>query len=176
MILNILNYTNNKNKINKKYICKKHDGEDICPEIEWKIKNNNNIKSYSLIFEDITVGYIHLYIPYIHKNIRKIESFSNLSFEDILKNNSKLTIIPNKILEEVKMYIGKNTIGENKYHGPCAPDGTGIHTYIFRLYALDGIMNINSIKSSSEFKAILKKNKINIIDYAEKEFHYSYKN
>jgi Raf kinase inhibitor-like YbhB/YbcL family protein len=34
--------------------------------------------------------------------------------------------------------IGKNSKGENKYHGPCPPSGT--HHYHFKVYALNALL------------------------------------
>ncbi len=38
--------------------------------------------------------------------------------------------------------VGKNMRGKNKYMGPCPPRGT--HRYIFKLYALDTLLNLDS--------------------------------
>jgi Raf kinase inhibitor-like YbhB/YbcL family protein len=43
---------------------------------------------------------------------------------------------------------GKNSRGENKYFGPCPPNG--LHTYNFKLYALDINLNINKSSGKSE--------------------------
>jgi len=37
---------------------------------------------------------------------------------------------------------GPNGTGKNQYIGPCPPAGTGIHHYIFELYALDKTLGL----------------------------------
>jgi Raf kinase inhibitor-like YbhB/YbcL family protein len=37
---------------------------------------------------------------------------------------------------------GTNSFGKPGYGGPCPPEGTGTHRYIFELYALDSILDI----------------------------------
>lgn len=37
--------------------------------------------------------------------------------------------------------VGKNTMGENKYIGPCPPSGT--HRYFFKVYAIDRLLEVN---------------------------------
>ena len=37
---------------------------------------------------------------------------------------------------------GRNSHHENKYMGPCPPAGTGVHRYMFELYALDTSLSL----------------------------------
>lgn len=51
-------------------------------------------------------------------------------------------ILPERIIEEnsVPGIQGRNTMGENKYTGPCPPSGT--HHYHFKVYALDTKLSV----------------------------------
>lgn len=174
-----------KNKINKKYICEKQGGSNITPEISWtKVENT---VSYALIIEDPDARpslnvppktFIHWYIPYISKTIQKIDSLllsgiNNLNINSFIKNNS---IHYNSI----KLFNAKNSLGEFGYHGPCAPNGTGIHRYIFTIYALNGLLKINEenikITDSNDFCNILERAGITILNQDSVTFNYSYKN
>ncbi len=44
--------------------------------------------------------------------------------------------------------IGKNTSGKNVYQGPCPPDAK--HRYIFKLYALDKMLDLPAGASKKE--------------------------
>ena len=174
MNLDIINFVNKNNKIEQKHICTKNNGDNILPNIQWiiKNKNNNKIKSFAIIMEDITVKFVHLFIPYINKDIREINEISDFSFQDILKKKSIQDIYED--IYKLNLFIGKNYLDKNEYYGPCAPQGTGFHTYIFRLYALDSILDFDKIKGSQEFKETLKNKNISIINYSEKKFQYSH--
>ena len=43
---------------------------------------------------------------------------------------------------------GRGTSGNLKYHGPCPP--SGVHHYIFRAYALDGILGLDEGSSKKQ--------------------------
>lgn len=49
-------------------------------------------------------------------------------------------ILPDTIPENA--VVGKNDFGKNAYGGPCPPSGT--HHYIFTLYALDAMLDLNA--------------------------------
>jgi len=49
-------------------------------------------------------------------------------------------ILPDTIPENA--IVGKNDFGKNAYGGPCPPSGT--HHYIFTLYALDAMLDLNA--------------------------------
>lgn len=175
MSLNLVVYNFQKNgKILKKYICKNHGGDSKSPKITWS--SRDDIKSYALILEDpdaVGGNFVHWYIPFIKNTINQI---------DILNyNNTQKAYNKNlKFLNNLDLIMGKNSLGEIGYHGPCAPDGSGEHRYIFNLYTLNGILNINEnniqIKGSSEFYNILENDGIKIINIDKIEFTYKYKN
>ena len=170
--LDIKNFTKN-NKILRKYICKNHGGENISPEISWNKISHKSI-SYALILEDpdaVIGNFVHWYLPFIDSSINKIDSLEKLKDGKKNSKNSK---------QKFRIIHGKNSLGEIGYHGPCAPPNSGIHRYIFTLYALDKKLDFNKssenlqIKSSDEFENILQKNNIQILATYKKEFNYSY--
>lgn len=95
----------------------------------WSIENKNNtlqIGSYALICVDLNVvanQWVHLYIPKI--------AIQKSSFN---KSN----------LSSSQSIIGKNSFGTRGYGGPQPPKGSGVHKYVFYLFALDKSVNIDS--------------------------------
>ncbi len=163
MNLEIVNFTNNNEKINQKYICKKNGGSNIMPSLKWN--SVNNVQSYVIIMEDLDANngkcnFVHLYIKYISKDINKIDelNFGNINLFST-KINSK------------KVIFGKNHIGNYGYYGPCNPHDYN-HKYLFTIYALNKNYKNNlddTICGSNEFK-----NKYSefIIKEDSKEFNY----
>ena len=47
---------------------------------------------------------------------------------------------------------GRNDFGTLGYRGPCPPPGHGRHRYLFRLYALDGELELRSGASKPELE------------------------
>ena len=175
MNLTIYNFIKN-NKIIHKYICKPQLGNNISPKISWN--KVNDTKSYALVFEDPNaVGhtFIHWYIPYISPDILEIDQ---LDMNDI--GNFNLLNFNSINLNKIKIFQGKNGSKKIGYHGPCAPENSGEHNYIFTIFALDDILhidnNIISIYDSNNFRDILSKNNINILNSDTKSFKYRYMN
>ena len=83
MNLKIINFTDNKGIINKKYLCKKNGGSNIMPSIRWDVVNS--AESYVIIMEDLDANngkcnFMHLYIKSCYKDINKIDelNFGNI--------------------------------------------------------------------------------------------------
>ncbi len=47
---------------------------------------------------------------------------------------------------------GRNDFGTVGYRGPCPPPGHGSHRYLFRLYALDGELELDSGTGKAELE------------------------
>ena len=155
MNLTIHNFVNSKKKINKEYLCISHGGNNTCPKMSWNCVEN--AKSYVIIMEDpdaLGSTFIHLFL-----------------YVEPINNNSCNTL-------SHKLYFGKNSLNENSYYGPCAPKDSGVHRYIFTIYALDKKIKFNNnndkINSSKDFinKFIKMNNKI--LSKESIEYRYSY--
>jgi Raf kinase inhibitor-like YbhB/YbcL family protein len=172
--LHIINFVDKNNFIAKNYVCKNHNGLNLTPNLKWN--NISNAKSYSIIFEDpnaVNGNFVHWYIPYISNNINELKSFQNKNIKNFNNINfSKLN------LSKLNIFQGKNSLNKFGYFGPCAPKFTGIHGYIFKIYALDNIFPINNnnlqITSSFQFENLLKKYNINIITKEQHIFQYTF--
>ena len=47
---------------------------------------------------------------------------------------------------------GKTSWGTNKYGGPCPPKGSSPHRYIFKLYALDTVLDLTSDTNKADLE------------------------
>ncbi len=156
MNLTIHNFVNSNKKINKEYLCISHGGNNACPKMSWNCVEN--AKSYVIIMEDpdaaVVSNFIHLFL-----------------YIDIINNKSCNTL-------SHKLYFGKNSLNENSYHGPCAPKDTGVHRYIFSIYALNKKIkfnrNNNKINSSKNFINKIKNMDYKILSKDSVQFTYSY--
>lgn len=106
-------------QISSKYTC---DGEDISPPLEWS-NIPESARSLVLIVDDPDAPkgeWVHWLIWNIPVQINQISEGS----------------VPFQAVQ------GKTDFNQNKYGGPCPPSGT--HRYQFKLYALDGQLNLNA--------------------------------
>jgi Raf kinase inhibitor-like YbhB/YbcL family protein len=77
---------------------------------------------------------------------------------DIFENS-----VPNNAIE------GTTGFKETKWGGPCPPAGTGVHRYIFTLYALNNPLTLPSTTDVAELRKAMSNH---IIDEAELIGHY----
>lgn len=140
--------------INSKYTC---DGQDISPELQWKLKPKNNVGTYVLIVDDpdaqkvvgkTFVHWIVLLPPYITQLPGGIST----------RKGSSLKLLDPAAREE------QNDFGTRTYGGPCPPEASGEHTYRFTLFAvtepIDTVINtLQAPFTADTFKRIMR-NKI----------------
>ena len=132
-----------------------YDRENISPALEWE-NIPSNAKSIALICEDpdAPVG------NWVHWIIFNIPAAQNKLEEDI----SRIPELANGIKQ------GRNDYGKIGYGGPCPPFGT--HRYIFKIFALDTVLNLKAGCSRGE---IINAMKNHILDKGELTGLYSRK-
>ena len=155
MNLTIHNFVNSNKKIKKEYLCLSHGGNNICPKMSWSCIDN--AKSYVIIMEDpdaVVSNFVHLFL-----------------YIDIINNKSCNTL-------SHKLYFGKNSLNENSYNGPCAPKNTGVHRYIFTIYALNKKIQFNKnndkINGTKDFIDKITNMDYKILSKESIQFKYSY--
>ncbi|MEM3669604.1 MAG: YbhB/YbcL family Raf kinase inhibitor-like protein [Nitrososphaerota archaeon] len=134
-----------------KYTC---DGLDVSPPLQWE-GYPPDTKSFVLIMEDLDAPagiFTHWLIYNIPGNIDRLE-------EGVVK----IEKLPNGIMQ------GINDFKEVGYGGPCPPPGKP-HRYIFRMYALDELLDLKPRLSKQE---LLNSIKNHIIGTAELSGIYS---
>jgi Raf kinase inhibitor-like YbhB/YbcL family protein len=108
---------NEGEKIPSRYTC---DGENFSPPLSWD-ETPASTKAFALIVDDpdAPIGsFTHWVIYNIPATARQLREG-----------------IPGKETLEDGTLQGKNDTGQTGYFGPCPP--SGIHRYIFTIYALD---------------------------------------
>jgi len=117
----------NAAKIPKKYTC---DGENVNPPL--KIENApSHAKSLALVFDDVDAprgSYVHWIVWNIDPGLKEI------------KENS----VPEGVVQ------GMNDFKKRNYGGPCPPGRA--HKYVFKIYALDTLLNLNPNGSKKDLE------------------------
>jgi len=117
----------NNGKIPSIYAC---DGTNINPPL--KIENiPKEAKSLALVFDDIDAprgSYVHWILWNIDPGVKEI------------KENS----VPEGAIQ------GLNDFKKNNYGGPCPPGRA--HKYVFKIYALDTRLNLNSNSTKKDLE------------------------
>ncbi len=105
-----------------KFTC---DGAQVSPELSWEVESSD-IKSFALVMDDPDgipiVGY-----SWVHWDVYQIPATAR----QIPEGATATTNMPSGSVE------GRNNDDLAKYSGPCPPMGTGVHRYVFALYALN---------------------------------------
>lgn len=117
----------NGGKIPKEYAC---DGKNVNPPL--KIENApSNAKSLALVFDDIDAPkgtYVHWIVWNIDPGLKE------------MRENS----VPEGGVQ------GINDFKKRNYGGPCPPGRA--HKYVFRIYALDTLLNLNPNGSKKDLE------------------------
>ena len=120
-------FENNNGEIPKKYTC---DGVNVNPSL--KIEHvPSNAKSLALVFDDMDAPrgtYVHWILWNINPNIKEI------------KENS----VPEGAVQ------GMNDFRKPNYGGPCPPRRA--YKYVFKIYALDTLLNLNPNLTKKDLK------------------------
>lgn len=104
----------NNGFIPSRYTC---DGDDIPPPLEFQNIPNDTV-SLVIIMDDIDANnFIHWLIWNIPSNVSGFKENKEISYPQ-----------------------GKNSFGNIGYGGPCPP--MGVHHYMFKLYALNTMLNL----------------------------------
>lgn len=106
------------------------DGKNISPELSWQYAPANT-KSFVLICDDPDAphgAWTHWLIFNIPYTVNHLPTDADIP---------KLSGI-----------VGKNSWSQNKYNGPCPP--SGVHHYIFKLYAIDTMLTIDENGTKQE--------------------------
>ena len=127
-------YENNGN-VSEKYTC---DGSNVNPPL--RIENiPSKTKSLVLIFDDIDAprgGYVHWIVWNIDPMTKEIQENS----------------VPEGAVQ------GMNDFKKRAYGGPCPPGRA--HKYVFKIYALDSLLDINPNSTKRDLEKAMEKHKI----------------
>lgn len=127
LILESSAFTNNE-FIPSHYTC---EGANISPPLSWQ-SSVSGVQSYVIILNDpdATIGnWVHWILFNITPSISQLAEGAEVP--------------PSAI-------CGTNTWGNTGYSGPCPP--SGIHSYVFNLYALDTILPLDSTATSTDLE------------------------
>ena len=107
------------------YIPRRHtcNAENVSPHLKWSGAPDDT-KSFAIVFDDPDTPFAP---PFVHWVVYGIPSDINELQENVLKTS----VLANGIKQ------GVNGFGNIGYGGPCPPGAGKIHTWVFKVYALD---------------------------------------
>jgi Raf kinase inhibitor-like YbhB/YbcL family protein len=127
----------NNGRIPEKYAC---GGLDISPPLRWRGQPPET-RSFAIIVEDPDAPggiFTHWIIYNIPVNMNQLDEGVELSGK-----------LPEGIMQ------GLNDFGRIGYGGPCPPPGKP-HRYVFRIYALDTMLELGPAASKDELSKLMK--------------------
>lgn len=125
---------------------------NVSPALMWKYIPENT-RSFALIMDDPDArGWVHWLIYNIPSDVASLKE--NLHLSEELEDGTRQ---------------GMNDFGKIGYGGPCPPSGT--HCYVFRLFALDAVLDLEPGTSKS---SLLKAMEGHIIAEAQLAGRYSH--
>lgn len=124
----------NNEKIPTKYTC---DGENISPPLAWQ-NSPKDTESYVLLIDDYDApkGLWNHWLIY-----------------NLPKNINNLTEGLQSLPEPAK--LGENSYNKLAYDGPCPPRQEE-HTYYFKLFALDGMLQLHHKATRANIEKVIK--------------------
>jgi len=110
--------------IPRRYTC---DGADLSPQVQWQSAPAST-KSFAIVMDDpdAPIDFTHWLVWNIPPGVR-----------ELAEGASRQGVMPSGSAE------GTNDFGRLGYGGPCPPPGMP-HHYMFRVYALDRVLNLPS--------------------------------
>jgi hypothetical protein len=124
-------------EIPEQYTCK---GADISPPMQWS-GAPAKAASFVLIMDDPDApagDWVHWVLWNLPRPVHSLPE--NVDKRDPMDEGS---------------HQGRNSFGKIGYNGPCPPGGQ-THRYFFRLYALDGMLELATTASRAELDAAMK--------------------
>ncbi len=127
-------------------IPKKHtgDGDDVSPPLAWT-GVPAHAKELALICDDPDAPTPQ---PWVHWVIYKIP----VSAKGLAESRPRSATLT----DPAGALQGRNSWGEMGYRGPAPPRGHGVHHYHYRVYALDGPLDLKAGATKDELLATMK--------------------
>lgn len=123
---------NDNGSIPTKFTCV---GDNISPPLTWQ-NAPKNTKSFVLIVDDPDASKE----PWVHWILFNIP-------------NNSYALSENLATPPSGSQYGKNSWSKSSYDGPCPPSGE--HHYVFKLYALDTVLNLSSNADKSQIESAM---------------------
>lgn len=107
--------------VGSNYLCTNQGGDNISPQLSWSDVPANT-RSFVLFLHDPdaphAAGFVHWVVYIDDSRIKSLDTgYTPVAAGPVV--------------------FGMNGSDKNAYFGPCPPAGTGLHRYVFTLYALN---------------------------------------